>query len=327
MGNRCSNIKNKNKLKNKSSKEKPLHAKANSSRRGSVSSLKRDPKNFTDGEESLSYPLQDFDWKTDQVTLRHFLYRFIWQGNFLSPVEEKLKVDGKVLDIGCGSGVWAREIATEFPLTTVTGLDFADSVQTNDTPLPNLIFTKGNILENLPIENDTFDFVHARFLGTTFNKKEWREIIIPELVRVTKPGGYLEIMEIDADLSNQGTAAQYLVAAVQAYLRNKGISPILTPHIKSFLQSSHLINLKKIEECIPIGNWGDKAGEVALMDWQQTFEKYQDQVIPFLEVDAQGYKDLVTEFKTEVDVFQTYAKSVRVYGMKPLPFLQPEKEH
>src|SRR4051794_512790 len=53
-------------------------------------------------EEDISkYPMPLKDYDGDRFSLQHYLFRYIWQSNFSSPIEEKLsKAGAKVLDIG-----------------------------------------------------------------------------------------------------------------------------------------------------------------------------------------------------------------------------------
>lgn len=70
--------------------------------------------------------------------------------------------------------------------------------------LDNLDFYQCNIVESkLPFEDNTFDFVKQQLGTTSFTVKDWIHII-KEIVRVTKPGGYIQLIEIDYHTSNLG---------------------------------------------------------------------------------------------------------------------------
>ncbi|CAG8662500.1 4295_t:CDS:2 [Ambispora gerdemannii] len=265
--------------------------------------------------DDFEYPLPDFDTENNRA-VQHFLYRYIFQSNFSSPVVEKLKTEGaKVLDVGCGPGLWVQDIAKEYSKATVIGIDKSNVFPNTD--LPNVQFQQHDILKKLPMEDNTFDFVHIRFLGSSFTNSQWTETVLPELTRVTKPTGFVELMEVDAQGMNEGPAAQSLMSGVQAYYRDKGISPILTPHLEGYLRNCFLSEVMKEEKYHPIGEWGEKVGELALSEWLQGLAKLKARVAPLLGLDDDRYNELVQDFKNEVNIFQTYWKVVRVYGMKP----------
>ncbi|CAG8828023.1 8367_t:CDS:2, partial [Cetraspora pellucida] len=124
------------------------------------------------------YSLPNDDDEQDRLHLQHFLIRYIWQSNFSAPVEHILSKSGsKILDVG-------------YPLTEVVGIDISPYQPTHIKP-KNFTFIKANVLEGLPFEDNTFDFVFQRYLIASYPKDKW-PYIVNELVRVLKPGGFLE---------------------------------------------------------------------------------------------------------------------------------------
>lgn len=70
--------------------------------------------------------------------------------------------------------------------------------------LPNLDFHRMNAIDaKLPFEDNSFDFVKQRLVTSSFTVADWKRVI-EELVRVTKPGGYIELVEIDYNTFNLG---------------------------------------------------------------------------------------------------------------------------
>ncbi|CAG8510125.1 14584_t:CDS:2, partial [Dentiscutata heterogama] len=89
-----------------------------------------------------------------------------------------------------GAGSWLLEMSTNYPLSKFIGIDISP-IQPRCIKPKNAEFIQANILERLPFHNDTFDFVFQRLLFAGIPGNEWRSVI-NELVRVLKPGGYLE---------------------------------------------------------------------------------------------------------------------------------------
>jgi ubiquinone/menaquinone biosynthesis C-methylase UbiE len=44
----------------------------------------------------------------------------------------------------------------------------------------------------LPFPDNTFDYVVQRNALYNYTKEEWDNIVIPEMIRVLKPGGWIE---------------------------------------------------------------------------------------------------------------------------------------
>ncbi|CAG8792785.1 10569_t:CDS:2, partial [Acaulospora morrowiae] len=76
--------------------------------------------------ENSKYPFPSDDEELDRQHLQHFLLRYLWEGNFSAPVEHILNNEySKVLDVGCGAGTWALEIATNYQIIEIIGMDIS----------------------------------------------------------------------------------------------------------------------------------------------------------------------------------------------------------
>ncbi|RIB07284.1 S-adenosyl-L-methionine-dependent methyltransferase [Gigaspora rosea] len=94
----------------------------------------------------------------------------------------------------CGAGSRSFDIATTYPLVEIVGLDISPVQPTQIKP-KNFNFVKANVMEGLPFEDNTFDFVFQRYMFTGCIKKKW-PYLINEIVRVLKPGGFLEDQQL-----------------------------------------------------------------------------------------------------------------------------------
>ncbi|KAG1523060.1 hypothetical protein G6F51_014556 [Rhizopus arrhizus] len=57
-------------------------------------------------------------------------------------------------------------------------------------------FDIGNVVQGLSYADNTFDFVDIRFLVLALREDQW-PMTIKELARVTKPGGMIQMTELD----------------------------------------------------------------------------------------------------------------------------------
>ncbi|RIB21729.1 S-adenosyl-L-methionine-dependent methyltransferase [Gigaspora rosea] len=146
--------------------------------------------------ENAVYHLPNDDDESDRLHMLHFLVRYIWQSNFSAPIEHILSKPGaKILDIGCGAGSWSFDIATTYPTAKIIGIDISSNQPTQIKPI-NFEFIKANALEGLPFEDNTFDFVFQRFLVSGYTTDKW-PYVISEIVRVLKPGGFVEVCSLN----------------------------------------------------------------------------------------------------------------------------------
>jgi SAM-dependent methyltransferase len=116
---------------------------------------------------------------------------------FLAPLENPQKV----LDVGCGTGLWAIDFADEFPSSKVIGTDISP-IQPGWTPA-NCHFEIDNCELDWTFESNSFDFIHIR--GLVGCVQDWPKLY-SECLRCLKPGGWLEQTEFALPIaSNTGS--------------------------------------------------------------------------------------------------------------------------
>ena len=111
-----------------------------------------------------------------------------------------LRQDSRVLDVGCGPGVLAAEVARRIPAGSVTGIDAsADRLaeaRKNFAALPNAQAHLGDAT-SLPFPDASFDFVYCRFLLEYLRAKEKA---VAEMARVCRPGGTVLLQDLDGQM-------------------------------------------------------------------------------------------------------------------------------
>lgn len=125
------------------------------------------------------------------VALQHSIdYRVV-----LAPVSQWNAGDA-VLDCATGTGNWALELATRIPPSvSITCIDVSPHLFPRHTP-SNVSFERRSVL-SLPAEwSGRYAFVHQRLLVFALRANEWQNEI-SELYRVTRPGGWAQLCEID----------------------------------------------------------------------------------------------------------------------------------
>ncbi|KIK63000.1 hypothetical protein GYMLUDRAFT_242078 [Collybiopsis luxurians FD-317 M1] len=107
-----------------------------------------------------------------------------------------------VLDLGCGSGLWAIEAAEQWPNSIIIGMDVNNQQPQLDKLEPykhlalRIKWVCGNFLDGLHFPANHFDFVRMARIGLGVPEDEW-QFVLEEVSRVMKPGAVLEILEED----------------------------------------------------------------------------------------------------------------------------------
>jgi ubiquinone/menaquinone biosynthesis C-methylase UbiE len=183
-------------------------------------------------------------------------------GNFLAPVE----TPARILDVGCGTGQWGFEMCEEFQSALVVGLDLV-SVKP-DQPAGHR-FVRANVLRGLPFADARFDFVHQRLLVTGLPLTAWPEVV-RDLSRVTRPGGWIELVEVPFAYERPGPAAQRLLELVRRLLAALGLdtSDVVYRSLDAYLRQAGMVNVVRHEASLPIGRWGGRAGSLMVTDYR-----------------------------------------------------------
>ena len=123
-----------------------------------------------------------------------------WNRDFLELMARRLKLDQarRVLDVGCGMGHWGRALGQVLPHDAqVTGID-RERVWVEEARIKTLAagddrfqFEVGSA-ERLPFADDAFDLVTCQ---TVLIYMRDPPAVIAEMVRVTRPGGVVLVVE------------------------------------------------------------------------------------------------------------------------------------
>ncbi|KAH7068566.1 S-adenosyl-L-methionine-dependent methyltransferase [Paraphoma chrysanthemicola] len=95
-----------------------------------------------------------------------------------------------VLDVGTGTGIWAIDMADQYPSATVTGVDLSP-IQPEWVP-PNCHFEIDDVSLEWTFPPNHFDFIHIRELFGCI--PDW-DFFFQQAYTHTKPGGWVEIVE------------------------------------------------------------------------------------------------------------------------------------
>ncbi|KAF4982962.1 hypothetical protein FZEAL_1532 [Fusarium zealandicum] len=137
-----------------------------------------------------SYFLPNDDTENDRLDMQHHLC-FMTFGNKLCtcPAGEDKPLK-RVLDAGCGTGVWTMDFADEHPETEVMGVDLSP-IQPSLVP-PNAIFMVDDLEEGWTFKHP-FDFIYLRFLVGSL--RDWDKLLDQALANLS-PGGWIETVDV-----------------------------------------------------------------------------------------------------------------------------------
>lgn len=206
---------------------------------------------------------------------QHHLLRQALRGAYAAPIGDP----SAILDVGCGTGRWALELAERFPQARVAGVDRVPpaALATPGARPANLAFVAADVVEGLPFADAAFDFVHMRLVLGALPTARWPGIA-RELVRVTRLGGWVELVE--GDLSRGGGPAQETLNdwIMRAGLA-RGVDPRLGARVGDLLRDASLSNVEVRELTLPIGESGGRVGAMMAVEFLAGVEAWRTEIV------------------------------------------------
>ncbi|PWN52267.1 S-adenosyl-L-methionine-dependent methyltransferase [Violaceomyces palustris] len=229
---------------------------------------------FYHSDEKSIYALPTDSDEFDRLEKQHRLILHLFNGPISSP-EVKHRLESgeplKILDVGCGPGSWAKQVAKEFPNAIVHATDFVECFKPEEKV--EVDFDQGNVLSSLPYQDGTFDLVHMRFFTGALKKQEW-EVATREILRVTKSGGWVQMVEPDGELRSQSEEVSEILndwnrRGMRGSLEKRGGDPLAGIRLETFLRSAGSGSVRILTRSAPMAEryQGDELGALMKHDY------------------------------------------------------------
>ena len=252
--------------------------------------------------------------EVNRLDFQHYIVKSTMRGNFLAPLQQP----AAILDVGCGTGRWATEMAQMYPSAKVFALDVDPLMgKPSDVKLPaNYQFVEGNILKVLPYPDQCFDFVHQQLLSGSLPAASWPHVV-RELVRVTRQGGWIELVETDIYMQNMGPQLQQMTTWCVEACTRMGINLRLGTKLQQDLQAVGLGNIHARRLDIPLGNWGGRIGNTTAIGISSLYEALKPMILSQLRpLTAEQYEKTLQAAMKEMEQTRSTASFYIAYGQR-----------
>lgn len=249
-------------------------------------------------------------------------------GSLLPPAIDLGKVQ-KVLDIGCGTGEWARSLVKEYPHIHVIGIDTSLKLIHEAVNLAirdhvdSVSFYQFGTAQSLDFPSASFDIVHVHSLASFISTSMWTRIL-DEMIRVLKVGGWLNVVDYEHG-STASEAFNKLAAMGMAGVRALGgsIAPAsptqgVAARLYGFLVDAGMIDVAYTVHAVDYGVNSSPETPAFLADFIDDMMGFKPFVLQLGLTDSETFDALLAQ--TKIDFYQPdscgYAYLISAIGRK-----------
>lgn len=239
-----------------------------------------------------------------------------WISKFLMPHFPHTR---RLLSVGCGPGVFLREIAEMHPEIEVVGVDISKRrVRDAEERLRGLKNTRMHVGDALalPFDANSFDLVFCRFLLEYLPDKP---LAVREMARVCAPGGKILLQDLDGQLVwhfPEDDELRRTTERVVDHLAATGFDPFVGRKLFSLCLGASLADVSV--QLDPYHLYAGTIDEKQFSQWQTKLEIARPQLMEVLgsEEAVRTYSERFLSYLQNPDTL-TYSCLFTVTGKKP----------
>ncbi|CAN9207857.1 unnamed protein product [Alternaria alternata] len=205
---------------------------------------------YREGENDYWGPNDEV--QNDQLDIAHHMFLILLdQKLHLAPIKDPKRV----LDLGCGTGIWCMDMADEYPGAEILGVDLSP-IQPQFTP-PNCKFEIDDV--TLPwTYSQSFDFINIRSLYGSIG--DW-PALYTQCYNNLESGGYLHELEMSIQFkSDDGTLTKDHVLSTWSDLFHEaserfGKSFYEVWNLSTYIRNAGFVDVEERVYKVPVNGW------------------------------------------------------------------------
>jgi ubiquinone/menaquinone biosynthesis C-methylase UbiE len=266
-----------------------------------------------DQREGQDYVLGGSMHEISRLDMQHYMFRWEFGGDYLAPVRPRA-----VLDVACGTGRWAIDVARRFPQATVVGFDTNRELierALSEPGLPgNCTFVVADALQPFAFADGSFDFVMARATSSFIPIPQWPSVVA-EMARVTSVGGWVELR--DFGLARSESPA--LTALTDRFAQMTALRPLYPgagPQLANLLRGAGLRDVKARTATVRVGRRTTRGGRLMLTDYLSLLERMTPIMAQLGLASQEQWEAWLAQARQETNTSSTRVDLTAAYGRR-----------
>jgi len=246
------------------------------------------------------YLYGESDAETSRLNFQHYMFRLAFGGDYSAPIQGI----GDILDVACGTGRWARDLARRFPTANVVGFDIsrtlldASLAEGTDTMPENCTFVSGDALQPFAFPDSAFSFVMARACSSFIPTAQW-PLVVGQMARVTQPGGWVEVRDF-GQVRSTNAALNVLTQHFTDLAQARDIHPGSGAFLQAYLAQAGLRDVQLRQVRLRSGaQRATRAGQLMLADYLAVLERVAPLIARAGLTSAEQWQALVARARNE----------------------------
>jgi SAM-dependent methyltransferase len=261
--------------------------------------------------ENSDYQLPKDEEEDLRLNFQHHALFHAIGNHYIAPIHPPLPL---ILDVGAGTGIWAQEMARRFPASTVVGIDLSERSFKRPAQ-DNCLLRAGNVVTGLPFPDQFFSFTHQRLLVAGITAENWPRVI-HELVRVTRAGGWLELVEVSSLTDGAGPATARMQDFLETTSKTMGFDGSIIRNLGEMLKQEGVQGVETQPIPLPIGEWAGRVGAMMKQDLLGAVNALRGRYCAQAGISGEAFDQLVRDMGQEWEMYRPTCTFCATYGKR-----------